>query len=273
VDAEAQLAEAWDGAAPGYDRTAFSHHAEFGRKLAQLVLLGPGGRVLDVGCGAGAALIPAAHRVGPTGEAVGIDTAPAMVARTREAAEAAGLGQVRADVMDGAALDFEDERFDAVLCAFTLDLIADADGALAEMRRVLRPTGSIAVSIWEALTDNRWVWENVARQRLNAEVPPELLEAIGQLVGRFSEAGPLRELLEDAGFQDATVDRMVVERTYPDAEAWWEWLWAQGSRVLLDAAPEDAVERLRAEGMRRLDGAGEHQRTRQFVALMARARI
>jgi O-methyltransferase/aklanonic acid methyltransferase len=273
VDAEAQLAEAWDAAAPGYDRTAFSHHAEFGRRLAQLVLLGPGGRVLDVGCGAGGALIPAAHRVGPTGEAVGIDIAPGMVARTREAAEAAGLGQVRAEVMDGAALDFEDDRFDAVLCAFTLDLIADAEGALAEMRRVLRPTGTIGVSIWEALTDNRWVWENEARQQLNAEVPPELLEAVGQLVGRFSEAGPLRELLEDAGFQDVTIERMVVERTYPDAEAWWEWLWSLGSRAFLEAAPEAAVERLREEGVRRLEAAGEHQRTRQFVALLARARM
>jgi ubiquinone/menaquinone biosynthesis C-methylase UbiE len=273
MDAQAQLREAWEAAAPTYERASFAHHTEAARQLAQRVLLGPGGRVLDVGCGAGGALIPAARRVGPTGEAIGIDVAPGMVERTREAAAAAGLDQVRAEVMDGAELDFEDERFDAVLCAFTLELIPDAAGALAEMRRVLRPTGSIGVAVWEGLTDNRWIWENEARQQLNAEVPPELLEAVAGLIGRFSETGLLRAALEDAGFQDVTIERTVVERTYLDAEAWWEWLWSLGSRAFLDAAPEAAVERFREEGMQRLEAANQHQRTRQFVALLARAKM
>ena len=65
------------------------------RRVAQLVLLGPGGRVLDVGCGAGGALLPAARRVGPTGEAVGIDLAPGMVERARAAAERRGSSRSR----------------------------------------------------------------------------------------------------------------------------------------------------------------------------------
>ena len=73
MDVQAHLRGAYERAAPTYDRAAFSHHAPFGERLAQMVLLGPGGRVLDVGCGAGGALLPAALRVGPTGEAVGID--------------------------------------------------------------------------------------------------------------------------------------------------------------------------------------------------------
>ena len=118
MDVHAHLAGAYERAAPTYERAAFSHHAPFGERLAQLVLLGPGGRVLDVGCGAGGALVPAARRVGPTGEAVGIDIAPGDGRAHARGGRGGGLEQVRAEVMDGAALEgFEDEHFDAVLCA------------------------------------------------------------------------------------------------------------------------------------------------------------
>lgn len=126
MDVHAHLTGAYERAAPTYERAGFAHHTPFGQRLAQLVLLGPGGRVLDVGCGAGAALLAAAQRVGPTGEAVGIDIAPGMVERTRAAADEQGLEQVRAEVMDGAALEFEDGHFDAVLAAFSLSAIPDA---------------------------------------------------------------------------------------------------------------------------------------------------
>src|SRR4051794_41796653 len=103
MDVQAHLRGAYERAAPTYDRAAFSHHAPFGERLAQLVLLGPGGRVLDVGCGAGGALLPAALRVGPTGEAGGVDVSEGMVARTRGAAGEAGPRRGRARGGGGAA--------------------------------------------------------------------------------------------------------------------------------------------------------------------------
>ena len=161
----AHLAGAYERAAPEYERTGVANHAPFSEHLAQSVLLGPGGRVLDVGCGAGGALLPAAHRVGPTGEAVGIDIAPGMVERTRAAAEEAGLEQVRAEVMDGAALDVRGRAFRRGAGGFTLALIPDADGALAEWRRVLRPTGTVGVAVWTDLGDDAWAWEGELNHR------------------------------------------------------------------------------------------------------------
>jgi len=228
--------------------------------------------VLDVGCGAGGALLPAARRVGPTGEAVGVDLSPGMVERTREAAEEAGLEQVRAEVMDGAALDCEDERFDAVLCAFALAAIPDAEGALAEWRRVLRPTGTLGVAVWDNLLDDAWGWEAELMSEFALEVPAELLEVVGRRVGRFAEPALLQAALERAGFSEVQVQRMNADLTFESADAWWEWMWSGGTRAFLEAMSEEARERFRVAGFERLGDAGHHQRTRRFIALLALAR-
>jgi O-methyltransferase / aklanonic acid methyltransferase len=271
-DVHAHLTGAYERAAPTYERAGFSHHAPFGERLAQLVLLGPGGRVLDVGCGAGGALLPAARRVGASGEAVGIDIAPGMVERARAAAEEAGLEQVRAELMDGAALEFEDERFDAVLAAFTLAAIPDAERALAEWRRVLAPTGTLGVAVWENLLDSQWTWEGELIGEFAHEVPQELLQTVGAMSGRFSDAGPFRAALEGAGFADVTLERMDVQRTFENAEGWWEWTWSGGARAFLEAMSEDAQGRFRAAAFERLAAAGRDGLTRRFVAMLARAR-
>jgi ubiquinone/menaquinone biosynthesis C-methylase UbiE len=272
MDVQAHLRGAYERAAPTYDRAAFSHHAPLGERLAEMVLLGPGGRVLDVGCGAGGALLPASLRVGATGEAVGIDVSEGMVARTREAAAEAGLDWVRAEVMDAASLEFPDESFDAVLCAFSLGSFADGDGALSEMRRVLRPTGTIGVAQWEPLTDDEWHWEGELMGEFAGQAPPELLAEVARRSGRVAEAPRLHAALKDAGFDDIKIDRSHVDRTYPSADAWWDWFRSGGTRAYVESLPEAAQEEFRERGLERLRDAGEYQRTRRFVAMLAVAR-
>jgi ubiquinone/menaquinone biosynthesis C-methylase UbiE len=268
-----RLIGAYDRAAPSYDVAGFTWFEPFGKRLAELVLLGPGGRVLDVACGAGASLLPAARRVGPTGQAVGVDLAPGMVVRAQIAAREAGLEQVRAEVLDATELPFEDATFDAVLCGFGLPAVADPDAALAEGRRVLTPRGSLGVSAWENLLDDRWHWEQRLIEELAAEVPPELIATVGRMSERFNEEHKLRAALEAAGFSDVAVERMVVERTYADADGWWDWIWSYGFRAFVEALPEPARERFRAAGFERLADAGRRERSRQFVALLATARV
>ena len=149
MDVHAHLAGAYERAAPTYDRAAFSHHAQLGERLAQMVLLGPGGRVLDVGCGAGGALLPAAQRVGPTGEAVGIDLSEGH----GRAHARGGGGRARAGARrgDGRRRRSTSRTSTSTPCCARSRsaAIPDAAGALAEMRRVLRPTGTIGVALWD----------------------------------------------------------------------------------------------------------------------------
>ena len=107
-----------------------------------------GQRVLDVACGTGVVARAAADRVGRTGSVVGLDLNPAMLE------VAAGI---RSDIEwrqgDAANLPFGDSEFDAVLCQSALFFFPDVDAAVAEMARVVRPDGAVAVQTYASLDD------------------------------------------------------------------------------------------------------------------------
>ncbi len=119
-----------------------------------LDLLGPAaaGRGLDVACGPGHTTAALAAR---TGEALGVDFAPAMVERARS--RFGDRPGVRFAVDDAEALGQEDDSFDVVMCAFGLMYCYDARAALAEMTRVLRPGGRLLLVVWGRAPDVWWV--------------------------------------------------------------------------------------------------------------------
>ena len=90
--------------------------AAWGRRLVDLLAPAPGVHLLDVATGRGAVLLPAAQRIGPTGEAVGVDLSAPMADEARAVATAAGLRNVNTRQMDAEHLAFPDAVFDVVTC-------------------------------------------------------------------------------------------------------------------------------------------------------------
>lgn len=112
--------------------------------LAETADLHAGWRVLDVACGNGNATLAAA-RSGTT--AIGVDYVPALLESARERAVTEGLD---AEFRDGDAerLPFGDNEFDAVLSVFGAMFAPDHERTAAEMLRVSRPGGRIALASW-----------------------------------------------------------------------------------------------------------------------------
>lgn len=107
--------------------------------------LSPGERVVDVGCGAGIDSLIAARMVAPGGEVVGVDMTPAMLAKARKSAAAAGLDNATFHESYAENLPVPDEWAHVVISNGVLNLMPDKSAALQEMARVVRPRGRLQI--------------------------------------------------------------------------------------------------------------------------------
>lgn len=116
-----------------------------GAALVRFAGIAPGEAVLDVGTGTGVAAITAA-RLGA--RAHGIDLTPALIETARENAGIAGLSEIDLREGDAEALPYPDASFDVVISQFGHMFAPRPDVAIAEMRRVLKPSGRVAFATW-----------------------------------------------------------------------------------------------------------------------------
>jgi len=117
------------------------------RRSLELLRIGPGARVIDVGCGTGVLLPALAELVGSTGKVVGLDYAPDLLVKARDRVREAGFEDVVELVNgDAAHLDFESGSFDAAHVERVLIHLPDADAAIREMGRVVRPGGWVVAA-------------------------------------------------------------------------------------------------------------------------------
>jgi len=126
----------------GIPETSIESFAGTGNPFS-LGLPRPGEKVLDLGSGAGMDSLIAARMVGPDGRVIGVDMTPAMLEKSRQAAEQAGLSNV--EFREGYAEDLpvEDGWADVVISNGVLNLMPDKAAALEEMDRALRPGGRL----------------------------------------------------------------------------------------------------------------------------------
>jgi ubiquinone/menaquinone biosynthesis C-methylase UbiE len=108
--------------------------------------LKPGQRVLEIGPGPGRLLIPAAKRVMPGGEAVGIDIQPGMIQRLTSRARAAGITNLSAILGDATQPHVPEASFDLVFLCAALGEIPDRSAALAQCFRALKPRGVLSIT-------------------------------------------------------------------------------------------------------------------------------
>jgi SAM-dependent methyltransferase len=190
-------------------------------------------RVLDVACGTGIVARRIARVVGPSGRVTGLDLNPGMLEVARATAERDG---VVIDCHTGRAesLPFADASFDLVVCQQGLQFTLDKSAAVAEMRRVLAPGGSVAVSVWQGL-DRHPVYAALHEAVLRVLHAPAFQAP-------FSLGGvELSQLFENAGFKHVTIESLTIDAHYAYPERFAELMLQSASAAIpvlqqLDAA-------------------------------------
>lgn len=248
-EAKANIAGVFGRAAEIYDEVEPRHFSHFGRSLAERANLPADAEVLDVATGKGAVLFPAAERVR---RVVGIDLAEPMISAVRVAIAHTGVPNATVTVMDAENLEFADSSFDAVLCGFAIFMFPDPERALAEFRRVLRPSGIIGLTIF-GKGDERWQWlRELLASRPTSPSPPDRATPMP-----FRDAEDLRAALQQGSFRDVRTEEEVFDATYADADQWLRWGWSHGYRSFLERLTDAELADFKADVYPRMESARE----------------
>jgi ubiquinone/menaquinone biosynthesis C-methylase UbiE len=178
-------------------------------RLVDVAGLQPAEHVLDVACGTGFVARFAAPRVGPVGRVVGVDLNASMIEAARAAADRDPATAIEWRTGDAAALPFENGVFDVVFCQQGVQFFPDRLLALREMRRVLRPGGRLAFTVWSAIGDTPY--QAALAEALARHVGPEA-GSVARAPCALHDAQELHSLVASAGFRNVRV-RPAIETT------------------------------------------------------------
>lgn len=169
--------------------------------------LRPGEVVVDLGSGGGIDVFLAAKAVGPTGRAIGIDMTGDMIALARKNAETGGYGNAEFLEAPIESMPLPDRAADCVISNCVINLVPDKAAAFAEIFRILKPGGRLAIS-------------DIA---LNQALPEDLAQATKAWVACIAGAltpEETRRLLREAGFENiAIADAEVDLNVYKESAA------------------------------------------------------
>lgn len=203
----------------GHHRSVLaSHAARTARNSCEYFLdrIGPGDRILDIGCGPGTISTDLAGLVGPTGAVVGIDVSGEAVDDARSRARARGVTNVSFEVGDLFALSDDAGGFDVVHAHQVLQHLSQPVEALRAMVRLCRTGGVVAVrdADYGAMT---WFPDSPGMDRWLS-----VYSAGARLRGAEPDAGRrLRRWARLAGTNVASIGTSTWTYATPEDTAWW----------------------------------------------------
>jgi len=241
--------EIWEAMAPGWEHWR-AQLADSLIPVREWLIRGlspqPAETVLELGAGTGETGFEAAGIVSEDGRLISTDFSPQMVDVARRRGAELGLGNVDYRVIDAERIELDADSVDGVLCQSTYMLMANPGAALAETRRVLRPGGRAALSVWGAPERNPWASIGGMILIERGHMPPPEPGAPGV----FSMASEERTtaLLEGAGFGVVRTEEVPVHFAFRDLDEYERWVIDVGGPLgmVVSGLPEGEREVLKA---------------------------
>ena len=202
------------GVASLEDRAQMPTYRAMFRTLIDVIAPRPSESILEIGCGAGSLVRQLAQRVGKANPITAADVNPFLLREAEQLAEEDGLaGAIQFIHGDAEALPFEDASFDCVY-SVTVFEECDADRAIGETMRVLRPGGRVGLVV-RALDMPQW-WNLMLPEAIlrKVEAPPHSVAPAG--VADHS----LYRRMREAGFTDLVCFPSLVTLDRPDGPIW-----------------------------------------------------
>ena len=214
---------AFNDIASRYATVGGEFFTQIARHLVGIAGIGPGDRVLDVGCGAGAVTVPAAAATGPDGHVFAIDLSPGMLARAQEAIR--GLGNITLGIGDAHDPPFAAGAFQVVLASNVIVFLGEPMKAVAAWRRLLSPGGVVAFS-WGITGDPRWT-PVIAAVDAYVPAPHPGFEA---WIHRypFTAAGHVEAMLASCGYTGIRTTTRDITTRFASCEEWWRSTLSSG---------------------------------------------
>ena len=205
------------------------------KDLLRTADLQPGERILDVACGTGVISRLASERVGADGSVTAIDIAPDMIEVAKSVATPEGT-KIDWRIADAASLAIPDASVDVVLCQMGLMFMENRAAAVAEMHRVLTPSGRLVINTPGRIQPVFELMERAMVEHISADLG-------GFVSAVFSMHDPeaVAALLREAGLRDVSAQEATCTFRLPaPAEFLWTYINLTPMGAFIDKAPDDA---------------------------------
>jgi SAM-dependent methyltransferase len=174
-----------------------------------------GERVLDAGCGTGSLTFPLAERA-RVRSILGLDFSSAYIEHAKRRNRDP---RIEFRVGDVCELPFEDATFDRVLSLLVLHFVPQTDRAVAELRRVTRPGGTVAAAVWDArggFVANRIFFDTAAM------LDPEASKRRARNYTRpMTRPGELASAWRGAGFMNVQEAMLTIRMEFASFDDYW----------------------------------------------------
>ena len=226
-----QQKESWNKFSAGWkkwDELTMSFLKPMGQKIIEFIKPEGSQTILDIASGTGEPGLSIATMLNG-GKVIMTDIAENMLAIAKENADARNILNVETILTDVCNLPFDDKSFDSISCRFGFMFFPDMQMAANEMSRVLKPSGRIAISVWNIPEKNFWVTATMGTIKKHIDIPENPSGAPGMF--RCCKPGLMKELFEKAGFKNIKEEEISSTLHCGTFDRYWSMMTEIGAPV------------------------------------------